>query len=212
MIPSFIHIADILHKLADCFEEEPRNNKAQLRMIEKVTKELVDIILMLRNRFFIIANTDFKKRLYFDIKLNELVNIKIDKNEYGYTLTLPFLLPKRSHSLNRSLWHICLGRAVQEFETQYKEKINRINNPVVIFENQYVIQNTVKGLKDADNYELSDVLNFLQNVFYGDDRSVTLMIKNCGGFIENKTMVHIINSKNLIEYLKLSKNLLHQNN
>lgn len=206
---SFASISNRLRSLADDCEEEPHDYKTKLRLIGKLSKELVRIILDIRDLYFLISYSDYKRRMYYDAALNEFVGIHINKNDFGYTLSIPFLLPKRSHSLNRSFWHISLDEAVRQFEEQYKDTITPISNPAVIFENQYVLQKTVKGLKDADNYELSDVLNFLQNTFYGDDRSVTLVIRNCGGFSVNRTVVHIINEDSLIEYLEKTDILLH---
>ena len=209
MFFSFSGISEKIRKLACYLETEPDDNRTKLNMLEKTTKELVDTILEIRNYYYLIAETSFKKRMYYDVELNKKLNININKNGYGYVLSVPFLLPKSSHSLKRSFWHICFEIAVQQFEKKYNEKISIINNPVVIFENQFVSQKTVKGLKDANNYELSDILNFMENYFFVDDRSVTLIVRNCGGFKENKTVVHIVEERNLTNYIEFSNILLH---
>lgn len=137
--------------------------------------------------------------------LNNPLDIHINKTDYSsyfvYEITVPIIIPKAKEQINKDLWITSFKAALTEFDYNYVKTLERISNPIVIFENVFSKRKN-NGLKDCDNYSISELLNIIQSFFIYDDRTATVIIRNIyNSSTENKTKIIIISDDNFLDYL-----------
>ena len=115
----------------------------------------------------------------------------LDKDNYVYHITFPFVIPKRGKRIEQELLDVCIKAALKEYHRNYGTKIFPFSQPVLFFENKFVDAINTTHTRDADNYEIGSIINALQNIFFGDDRDVTIVIKNTGNCKRTETVLHI---------------------
>lgn len=169
--------------------------------IRKLCSCVIDLRLILLP---LVASTqDMQNELDDDI--SDIIAINFDLIEFDdfivYEITVPVIIPKTKSLISKNLWNCSFKAAYKHFCERHGIKIQRIGNPVVIFENQFINETQGNGLKDTDNYEVSDLLNMLQYYFISDDSTATLAVRNITGAPKNQTKIYIISEENLKDWL-----------
>ncbi len=180
-----------------------KDNKRSYSILLKAYKDMLFCANILRNYLsenkleYNDENTDDKITNPFDIMID-----RIDYDfYYVYKLYIPIILPKEKEQFNKQLWKSSFRKAAEDYIDKYNKKINLISNPIIIFENCFTSNKKNKGLKDADNYSITEVLNNLQCFFVQDDRNATIAIKNIYNAKQSGTTIIILPEENITDYL-----------
>lgn len=178
------------------------NKEKNYSILLKAYKEILSVSEVLREY---LANIKLNKtEIVTDNKIENPLSIQIKKiifNDYFvYEISIPIILPKEKNQTNKKLFQISLKNAITTYKAKYND-IVKISEPIVIFENQFTKSKKGVGLKDTDNYCISEFLNYLQSFFIEDDRTATTVVRNISKAADNKTTIIIIPAENIIDYL-----------
>lgn len=168
-------------------------------------KKLCSCVIELRSILLSIIISPKETQEAFDNDISEIININFDLMEFDdftvYEITIPVIIPKTKSLISKSIWNSSFKVAYKRLCENQKDVIERIESPIVIFENQFINQNQGNGLKDTDNYEISDILNMLQYYFIADDSTATTIVRNITGACENRTKIYIVSEKNFRDWI-----------
>ena len=139
------------------------------------------------------------------LSIDNPVDIKISKTNYdnyfAYDIDIPVIIPKSKNQIDIKLWYTSFQTAIREYKNSNNCEISLISNPVIIFENLFRYKSKGNGVKDTDNYSITELLNILQGLFIEDDRNATTVIRNIYNSSKNQTHILIVPDDKIIDYL-----------
>ncbi len=185
------------------------DSKNRIKQLKYVSLKLCEIIISLRR---LLRLSDRKEHDILDYEIGTSLGFDIKKLEYNYPvykITLPFLLPRKDENITPVLFSAAFRSSLKRYREENGSFIEPIKNPVVVFENRAVDKRIGNGLKDVDNYNISGVLNALQQPFRFDDRNATLVFRNIVGNEKNETVVYVLAEEIITDFL--SKNIQGEN-
>lgn len=182
------------------------NNVKKILYLKK--SKLANLVLMLRNIFASLPyskSNEYPTINDFDNSLSDDFKISISIMDYldffVYKIKLPIILPRVKSNVNRVLIINSFDKAYKKLLQVKQSNILKIDNPVIVFENHFIKDSEQNGVKDLDNYELSDILNIIQTYFIHDDRTASIFHKNIFDSFSNYTTIYILEEKNFIPFL-----------
>lgn len=186
-------------------------NDKEFLINDVLQKSIINIekdVFSLRNLYGFISNLNSfnitKNENYIQIPNN--FDIEINKNDYGYHISLPLTLPKYGEKY-KSLLVANLMNKLRIFNQQ--NPILKYNKAVFVFINNISNNVSENKIRDNDNYEYKDIVNTLAFWFLPDDSYKCCNIYN-GTKISNKnsTEIYIIPTNNFADFYKNNQNLL----
>lgn len=215
-------LSNIINKLVLLIDELKNlnineNNTIAVKKILYIKKSvLAHIILEIRELYSVLPYPAHYEALdldTFDEDLSQDLNIIISVIDfydfYSYKIKLPIILPRTKSSLNRVLLTNSFQKAYNRLLKISNSNLPKINNPIIVFENHFIKDSEHNGVKDLDNYEISDVLNIIQTYFIHDDRTASIYQRNVFNSFENYTLIYILEESNFISFF--SQNLKNKN-
>jgi hypothetical protein len=188
-----------------------KNNTSNIKRVLYLKKSnLANIILTLRNLFATLPYSDSVLNEYptiddFDNSLSDDFKVSLSiidyKDFFAYKIKLPIILPRVKSNMNRVLIINSFDNAYKKLSQASDVEIQKIDNPVIVFENHFIKDSEQNGVKDLDNYELSDVLNIIQTYLIHDDRTASIYQKNIFDGFANYTIIYVLEEKNFIPFL-----------
>ena len=136
------------------------------------------------------------------IKAMELPDIcELKKTEFGFEIYLPILNGKSLELKRRSSDGKLIKSLVRTLMMKHSDLIEKVEDPVIIFEYHIDTQDNLLAYMDADNWSVKLVTDEFQGFFIGDDNALSLTTMHIG--VPDKSSfskVNIIPKKRFLEW------------
>lgn len=153
--------------------------------------------------YYLTLSADRKReQMIFDANIALSINISIKRIDYrefsAYKITFPIVLPNKDGKTGtyKEIWMNCFKASFDSYR-KANGIIERMNNPGIAIIHRYSKYTDNQIVRDIDNYDVSFIINLLQNYFIGDDRYISLYRCNMHNTFENITEVYVMDKHHL---------------
>ena len=176
------------------------NNKFE-SYLEKAMLSSESTVLSLRNTVksaCSLNNSPLKYEKMMSTVSEESHQIKIEKIDYGYKISLPGTL-NHYGNISKSYLDEPLNNALKRFNKN--TGIEKIDKSVMVIVNCFESSKSKLKIRDNDNYEYKQIINTIAFWMLKDDAFDCCDIMNCTKICEeNRTEVYLIKEENFVDF------------